>query len=110
MARILAALLAAALLGAPVLAQQGAEPIHPPPHTQPWPTLGVGQTDNQIRSSLMIGPEMQRGRSAREMLAERRKLDAALAALRSQRRESTRPASRASRLNTGSLSSAMATT
>ena len=86
MARILAALLAAALLGAPVLAQQGAEPIHPPPHTQPWPTLGVGQTDNQIRSSLMIGPEMQRGRSAREMLAERRKLDAALAALRSQRR------------------------
>ena len=86
MARILAALLAAALLGAPVLAQQGAEPIHPPPHTQPWPTLGVGQTDNQIRSSLMIGPEMQRGRSAREMLAEGRKLDAALAALRPQRR------------------------
>jgi hypothetical protein len=35
---------------------------------------------------MALGPELQRGQSAREMLAERRKLDAALAALQPQRR------------------------
>jgi len=39
-----------------------------------------------VQASLMLGPELQRGVPAREMLAERRRLDAALAALRPQRK------------------------
>ena len=71
----------------PASAQQTApEPIHPPPHISPWPSLGTGATERQVEASLSRGPEMQRGLSAREMLAERRKLDAALAALQPQRR------------------------
>ena len=77
---------AAFLLALPLGAQQPAEPIFPPPHVQPFPILGGGQNDRQIRASLAIGPELQRGESPRDMLAERRKLDAALAALQPQRR------------------------
>jgi hypothetical protein len=84
MKRILAAILA--ILAAPGAAQQQAEPIQPPPHLAPWPSLGAGQTDAQVQGSLMLGPELQRAQSAKAMLAERRKLDAALAALQPQRR------------------------
>jgi len=85
--RALAGFLAALFLTAPLSAQQPApEPIHPPPHVAPWPSLGTGATERQVEASLSRGPEMQRGLSAREMLAERRKLDAALAALQPQRR------------------------
>lgn len=70
----------------PAAAQQSAEPVHPPPHTQPFPNLGTGVTQAQVLGSLMLGPELRRGVSAREMLAERRRLDAALAALQPQRR------------------------
>ena len=73
-------------VGVPALAQQPAEPIHPPPHYAPWPNLGTGQNERQIQGSLMLGPELQRAQSPRAMLAERRKLDAALAALQPQRR------------------------
>ena len=73
-------------VGVPALAQQPAEPIHPPPHYAPWPNLGTGQNEGQIQGSLMLGPELQRAQSPRAMLAERRKLDAALAALQPQRR------------------------
>ena len=72
-------------VGVPALAQQPAEPIHPPPHYAPWPNLGTGQNEGQIQGSLMLGPELQRAQSPRAMLAERRKLDAALAALQPQR-------------------------
>ena len=41
--------------------------------------------DSEFRGSLNLGPEMQRGQPAREMLAERRRLDAALAELEPQR-------------------------
>lgn len=82
----LAGLLAAALVAAPAPAQQAAEAIDPPPHTTPFPTLGTGHNDRQIQGSLNLGPELQRGQPAREMLAERRRLDAALAALPPQRR------------------------
>jgi len=80
MRRWLTAFCAAAALAAPAPAQQPTEPVHPPPHFAPWPELGAGQ------ASFNLGPELQRGRSAREMLAERRRLDAALAALQPQRR------------------------
>src|SRR6187399_2356394 len=82
----LAGLVAAALLAAPAPAQQAAESVNPPPHTAPFPNLGTGYNDGQQQGSLNLGPEMQRGRPAREMLAERRRLDAALAALQPQRR------------------------
>jgi hypothetical protein len=82
----LAGFLAGALLVAPGSAQQMAEPVHPAPHFAPWPNLGTGQTEGQNQASLNLGPELQRGQSARAMLAERRRLDAALAALQPQRR------------------------
>jgi hypothetical protein len=81
----LAGLLAAALVAAPAPAQQ-AEPVDPPPHTAPFPALGTGYNDRQIQGSLNLGPELQRGQTAHAMLAERRRLDAALAALQPQRR------------------------
>ena len=84
MRRFLAGVLAALLVG-PASAQQAVEPIHPPPHTAPWPNLGTGHNEAQVQGSLILGPELQRARPAREMLAERRKLDAALAALQPQR-------------------------
>ena len=67
-----------AMLAVPALAQDSAEPIHPPPHTSPWPVLGTGPTEGMRTASLALGPEMERGRSPKEMLADRRKLDAAL--------------------------------
>ncbi|HYD24050.1 MAG TPA: C13 family peptidase [Croceibacterium sp.] len=86
MRRSLAALLTIAALAVPSQAQQPAEPINPPPHFSPWPGLGSGRNEGQVQASLILGPELQRARSAREMLADRRNLDAALAALQPQRR------------------------
>lgn len=81
----LAGVLAAALVAAPAPAQQATEAVTPPPHTAPFPNLGTGHNDRQIQGSLNLGPELQRGQSARALLAERRRLDAALAALAPQR-------------------------
>jgi hypothetical protein len=81
-----AGVLAAALLAGPAPAQQAVEPINPAPHFAPWPNLGSGRTEGQNQASLNLGPELQRGQSARAMLAERRRLDAALAALQPHRR------------------------
>ena len=81
----LAALVAAVVLAGPAPAQQAAEAVNPPPHTAPFPNLGTGYNDRQIQGSLNLGPELQRGRPAREILAERRRLDAALAVLQPQR-------------------------
>ena len=86
MKRILAGLFAAAALAWPALAQQVPEPVQPPPHLSPWPDLGTGFNEPQKQASLISGPEMHRGETARAMLAERRKLDAALEALQPQRR------------------------
>ena len=86
MKRVLTGLLASALLAVPLAAQQSAEPLHPAPHFAPWPNLGSGQNEPQLQDRLALGPELQRAQSAREMLAERRRLDAALAALQPQRR------------------------
>lgn len=85
MGRILGLVLATLALAVPVAAQSP-EPVYPQPHFAPWPNLGTGRNDGQVQGSLILGPELQRGQSAREMLAERRRLDAALAALQPQRR------------------------
>ena len=81
MRRGLTALLAVVALAWPAAAQQSPESVNPPRHLQPFPNLGTGQTPAQVQGSLMLGPELQRAQSPRAMLAERRKLDAALAAL-----------------------------
>ena len=86
MRRIFAGFAAVLSLALPVAAQQPAEPVNPPPHYAPWPDLGTGLNERQNQASLILGPELQRGQPAREMLAERRRLDAALAALQPQRR------------------------
>ena len=85
-ARVLAGLITAALslTAAPAFAQsEGAEPV---PHVSPWPDLATGQTPQERGASYQLGPEMHRGIPAGEMLADRRRLDAALAGLAAQRR------------------------
>jgi len=68
------------------LAQTAPAPVDPPPHISPWPNLGTGPNEAMQEASFALGPELQRGRSAKAILAERRKLDAALAALQPQRK------------------------
>jgi hypothetical protein len=71
---------AATLAAGTLHAQEAAappEPIHPQAHVAGWP--------DALQWNPMQGPEMQRGRSARAMLEERRRLDAALAGLQPQR-------------------------
>ncbi len=58
------------------------EPLEPPPHIAAWPELRTGQTEGMREASYVLGPELQRGQSARALLAERRRLDAALADMR----------------------------
>lgn len=57
-----------------------------PQHSEPWPGIASGNNQREMQASLATGPELQRGRSAKEMLADRRKLDKALAALQPQRK------------------------
>lgn len=84
---IAAALLA--LVAAPVATHAQSElppePVEPAPHFSPWPDLGTGQTPGLKEASFSLGPEMVRGRGARDMLRDRRRLDAALGALEPQR-------------------------
>jgi hypothetical protein len=64
----------------------------PPPSAQPrahtasWPPLFTGATVADANASLDLGPDLERGRSARAELAEHRRLAAALAALAPQRK------------------------
>lgn len=89
-ARFLAGVFSAAtlLFAAPVLAQSGGTPaaFEPPAHESPWPDLATGETPQERGESFAQGPEMHRGLSASAMLAERRRLDDALAGLSPQRR------------------------
>lgn len=71
---------------AAALAQTLPASVEPPPHLSGWPNLGTGDNEALQRASLALGPELQRGRSAKAMLAERRRLDAALGALQPQRK------------------------
>ena len=78
----LAACSAAALALAPVAAQ----PAQPPRHKSAWPALVSGSNPAEIGASLDLGPNLERGRSARSELEEHRRLTGALAALAPQRR------------------------
>lgn len=84
--RFLVGIVAALVCAAPALPQAAADSAPPPPHTAPWPNLSAGVTPGLAESSLTLGPELHRGGSARELLADRRRLDAALAALKPQRK------------------------
>jgi Peptidase C13 family len=76
------AVLAAALAFAPVADR----PAEPPQHRSDWPALGSGSNSAEIGASLDLGPNLERGRSARSELAEHRRLTSALAGLAPQRR------------------------
>ena len=58
MKRFGSAVLAMMLAGS-ALAQDSSEPVHPPPHTSPWPVLGTGPTEGMRTASLALGPEME---------------------------------------------------
>jgi hypothetical protein len=76
--RALGAVAAAALLLAPATAQ----PAQPPrQHERPWPALVSGANPAEMSASLDLGPNLERGRSARFELAEHRRLTTALAGL-----------------------------
>jgi hypothetical protein len=80
--------LAAILLGlaaVPAFAQ-GEQEYTAPKHVTGWPGLASGETRNQQQASLALGPELQRGRPAKEMLADSRRLAKALAAIQPQRK------------------------
>ena len=60
-------------------------PNDPPPHTLPAPGLVGGKNKKEREAALALGPELERGVSVRDMLAQRRKLDAVLANVPAQR-------------------------
>ncbi|MDJ0641643.1 MAG: C13 family peptidase [Erythrobacter sp.] len=78
----------ATFLASPVPADDAVpslNPNQPPPHTLPFPNLATGEDREEARASLALGPQMQRGLSAADILDQRRRLDAELAKLQPQR-------------------------
>ncbi|MEO7177815.1 MAG: C13 family peptidase [Allosphingosinicella sp.] len=63
-----------------------AQPAEPPQHSSSWPALVSGSNPAEMGASLDLGPDLERGRSARSELEEHRRLAAALAGLAPQRR------------------------
>lgn len=70
------------------LLSQPAGPNQPAEHVSPYPNLGTGKTRKEQVKSYESGPQLQRGIPARVMLDQRRRLDGALAGLRSGQRGS----------------------
>jgi hypothetical protein len=75
---------AAALISGAAFAQPA--PDTPRKHSEPWPALVSGTNAAEFAASLDLGPNLERGRSARAELAEHRRLTAALAGLAPQRK------------------------
>ncbi|MBO9714007.1 C13 family peptidase [Sphingomonas sp.] len=69
-------------LAAPAVAQ--AQDV--PRHSSGWPGLVNGDNQTEVAKGFAAGPELQRGRAAKTMLAEHRRLDRALATLQPQRK------------------------
>ena len=67
-------------------AATGQDSYSGPQHSTGWPGLGTGDTQSQQQMSLELGPEFDRDRSPVWLLADQRKLDAALAALQPQKK------------------------
>ncbi|MEO1046730.1 MAG: C13 family peptidase [Pseudomonadota bacterium] len=59
-------------------------PNQPPEHVAPYPNLATGKNRREQRESFDLGPQLQRGVDAREMLEQRRRLDRALAEIEPQ--------------------------
>lgn len=78
-------MIAAAFLAAP-LPPAAAQQTAPPEHRSPWPALVSGADPAEMSASLDLGPNLERGRSARFELAEHRRLSNALAGLAGQRK------------------------
>jgi hypothetical protein len=78
------------LVAVPALPQgtlsKPAGPNQPPEHVAAYPNLATGQTRKEQRESFDAGPQFERGLPARTLLDQHRRLDAALDALRPQRR------------------------
>ena len=72
--------LLALLLGG-VAAPAHAQAWHAPEHKGAWPALVSGESPRDVRESLAQGPELERNRPAKEMLADSRRLATALAAI-----------------------------
>jgi hypothetical protein len=83
---LVAAAMAAAALAAGSQGPASAQPAEPRPHRSPWPALVSGTNAAEFGTSLDLGPNLERGRSARSELAEHRRLTAALEALAPQRK------------------------
>ncbi len=60
-------------------------PNQPPEHTLPWPNIAAGQSPEELAQSMTGAPELNRGVPVREIVEQRRRLDAKLAALQPQR-------------------------
>jgi hypothetical protein len=77
-------LIGALLLGAasPVLAQVDPDSTH----RRDWPQLTSGETPSDISEALAEGPQLERGRSAKWLLDQRRKLNRALDGVLPQRK------------------------
>lgn len=80
--RLLGIIVAALALGAPAAARAA----DPPRHESAWPALVSGSSPTEMSASLDLGPNLERGRSARFELAEHRRLTSALDGLAAQRR------------------------
>lgn len=84
----LIAAVTAALLAIPVASALNAEeanPNQPPEHIKGYPNLGTGKSREEIRASFDLGPQLERGVPALQMLEQRRRLDKALSAIQNQR-------------------------
>lgn len=79
----LAVAAAAAVTSLPAAAQPAGDP---PRHKSGWPALVSGANPAEFSASLDLGPNLERGRSARSELAEHRRLAGALAGLAPQRK------------------------
>jgi hypothetical protein len=78
--------LAAAALLTPIAVAAQPDAAPPASHRSGWPALVSGNNPAEFSASLDLGPNLERGRSARFELAEHRRLTAALAALAPQRK------------------------
>lgn len=83
-ARLLTAFLALAATGPCV--GQPATTWSAPQHQADWPALHSGKTDRDIARQLALGPQLERNRSPEWLLAEQRRMTAALATLQPQRK------------------------
>ena len=79
----LSALLPFALAGSAI--GQPPAPYAAPQHKADWPGLITASTETEAQASFDLGPQLERGRSAAWLLADKRKLDAMLAAVGPQR-------------------------